>query len=442
VAEAPAAPAAEPVAEFRMPSLGADMDAGTLVRWHVQPGTRVQRGDIVAVVETDKGAIEVEIFRSGVVERLLVPEGVKVPVGTPLALLSAGGPAAADGAAPGVAGGTAAGGPPAHPAPPGPPATTAAAAPAGAPPAAGRVRASPLARRLAEELGVDLGTVRGTGPGGAIERADVERAAGGPVPTGAPAPAAPGPPRPPAAPPGPGAPRVPGGPVAQPPRPQEPQAAMRRAIAAVMARSKREIPHYYLAMDIDLQRALAWLQTENLQRPVTARLLPAALLLKAVALAVREVPEMNGHYVDGAFRRSEAVHLGVAIALRGGGLVAPAIHDAETLTPDALMAALRDLVGRARRGGLRSSEVADPTLTVTSLGEQSATAVFGVIYAPQVALVGFGTIAERPWAVDGLLGVRPVVSASLSADHRVSDGHRGGRFLAAIARRLQEPEHL
>lgn len=390
-----------------MPSLGADMEAGTLVKWRVQPGTPVQRGDIVAVVETDKGAIELEIFQKGTVERLLVPEGVKVPVGTPLALMSANGAAPEAPAAP------------AAPAPPAPAAAPAVVLPALFRPAAGRVRASPLARRLAEALGVDLATLQGTGPGGVIEKADVERAAAGRAAAAASAPAA--------------AAAIPAA---------APQAAVRRAIAAVMARSKREIPHYYLATDIELQRAMSWLSAENLKRPVTDRLLPAALLLKAVALAVREVPEMNGLYVDGAFRPSEAVHLGVAIALRGGGLVAPAIHDAGTLSLEALMAALRDLVNRARRGVLRSSEVADPTLTVTSLGEGSASAVFGVIYAPQVALVGFGTIAERPWAVGGLLGVRPVVTASLSADHRVSDGHRGGRFLAAIGRLLQEPEKL
>jgi pyruvate dehydrogenase E2 component (dihydrolipoamide acetyltransferase) len=373
----------------------------------------VQRGDIVAVVETDKGAIEVEIFQRGTVERLLVREGVRVPVGTPLAMISTNGaPSAAPQSTPPPT--------PAAPVVAPPVAVPAVVAPAPIRSAAGRVRASPLARRLADSLGLDLTAVQGTGPGGVIEKADVERAAAAragvilPAPPGAPGPA-------PAA---------------------APQAAMRRAIAAVMARSKREIPHYYLATDIDVQRAMSWLAAANLKRPVTDRLLPAALLLKAVALAVREVPEMNGHYVDGAFRPSAAVHLGVAIALREGGLVAPAIHDAGTLRLEALMAALRDLASRARRGALRSSEVADPTLTVTSLGEGSASAVFGVIYAPQVALVGFGTIAERPWAVGGLLGVRPVVTASLSADHRVSDGHRGGRFLAAIGRLLQEPETL
>jgi pyruvate dehydrogenase E2 component (dihydrolipoamide acetyltransferase) len=166
------------------------------------------------------------------------------------------------------------------------------------------------------------------------------------------------------------------------------------------------------------------------------------LLLKAVALAIHDVPEMNGFYLEGGFQPSPAIHVGVAISLRQGGLVAPAIHDADRMTLDELMAALRDLVARTRSGGLRSSELSDPTITVTNLGEQGVSTVFGVIYPPQVALVGFGTIAERPWAVNGLLGVRRIVTATLSADHRASDGHRGGRFLAAIDRYFQAPERL
>lgn len=217
---------------------------------------------------------------------------------------------------------------------------------------------------------------------------------------------------------------------------------MREAIGALMARSKREIPHYYLTQSIDLSTALAWLRETNASRGVETRILPAALLLKATALAIRAVPEVNGFYVDGAFRASDGVHLGVAVALRGGGLVAPALHDTDTLTLDQVMLGLKDLVARARAGRLRGSEMADPTLTVTNLGDQGVEAVHGVIYPPQVALVGFGKVVERPWAVDGMLAVHPVVTATLAADHRVTDGHRGGLFLAAIDARLQRPEEL
>jgi pyruvate dehydrogenase E2 component (dihydrolipoamide acetyltransferase) len=441
------------VAEFRMPSLGADMEAGTLVEWRIAPGDRVHRGDIVAVVDTDKAMIEVEIWEDGVVTELLVAPGTKVPVGTPLARLgpateapAAGAPAAARTEAVPAAAPVAREAPPA-PGPPPPPAPLLPSAPPPAGPplrpapvptpqrvpfaqAEARTRATPLARRVARSLGVDLAGVHGSGPGGAVTRADVERAAPAPAPTGAPA----------AEPPAARAPRAPAPSVTG--APAERGAGMRRAIAAAVARSKREIPHYYLGTRIDLSRALAWLAAENARRSVGDRLLPAVLLLRAVALAAREVPETNGHFVEGAFRPASAVHLGVGISLRQGGLVAPALHDADRKGVEDLMRELADLVRRTRAGVLRSSEIAEATLTVTNLGDQGVESVYGVIQPPQVALVGFGRVAEQPWAQDGLLGVRPVVVATLAADHRVSDGHGGGRFLSAVDRLLQEPEKL
>jgi pyruvate dehydrogenase E2 component (dihydrolipoamide acetyltransferase) len=209
-----------------------------------------------------------------------------------------------------------------------------------------------------------------------------------------------------------------------------------------MARSKREIPHYYLASDIDLSRSMTWLDARNAELPVTERLLPVVLLLKATALALHEAPDLHGFWEEGEYRPADGVHVGVAIALRGGGLVAPAISDADSLALAELMVGLRGLVARARSGSLRSSEVSRATLTVTSLGDQGVDVVQPVIYPPQVSIVGFGRIRPRPWAVDGMLGVRPVVTATLAADHRVSDGHRGAVFLTALARLLQEPEGL
>jgi pyruvate dehydrogenase E2 component (dihydrolipoamide acetyltransferase) len=209
-----------------------------------------------------------------------------------------------------------------------------------------------------------------------------------------------------------------------------------------MARSKREIPHYYLATTIDMHRAMAWLTEENLKRSVTDRLIPAVLLVKAVALALRDVPELNTVWRGSTPVRCEDIHVGVAISLRGGGLVAPALHDTARRSLGDLMRGLRDLVQRARSGGLRSSELSDPTITITNLGDQGVESVFGIIFPPQVALVGFGKVVERPWVVDGQLVARPLVTASLSADHRVSDGHRGGVFLAALDRLLQEPGRL
>lgn len=567
--------------EFRMPSLGADMDEGVLQEWLVAPGNRVRKGDVVAVVETEKAAIEVECFDAGTIERLLVPPGTRVPVGAPLAVIGPGAAGAADAATPGEPARTAGtvqaappreppehrreaprepepdGGPargesgetaaerpaparaaPEHPSPTpaapaapggavpkrartgggaaagrepeparrpagerpgGPPAAHPAPAPeppmarepesrrrpahgeapaeqpvaAGAPPDPGagplvrhlavsrgvdlaalhgtgrggrvtradvehagppvapRVRATPYARRLAGELGVDLTGVAGSGDGGAVRAADVHAAVRARTEQRErPAP------RPPAErPPG-------GGPRAATDRRTEAERtdAMRRAIADLMSRSKREIPHYYLSTTVDLGAAVDWLRRINRGRPPADRLVPAALLLKAAAVAAREVPDLNGHWRDGGFVPAAGVHLGVAVSLRQGGLLAPVIHDADSLSPEALMERLRDLVQRARRGRLRGSETTGATLTVTNLGDQGVESVYGVIHPPQVALVGFGAVVERPWAAGGMLGVRPVVTATLAADHRATDGAVGARYLTAVGRRLQRPE--
>jgi pyruvate dehydrogenase E2 component (dihydrolipoamide acetyltransferase) len=224
--------------------------------------------------------------------------------------------------------------------------------------------------------------------------------------------------------------------------PADRAASMRRAIAAAMSRSKREIPHYYLATEIDMTAALDWLAAHNRAVPVAERLLPAVLTLKATALAVRANPQLNGYWLDEHHQPADAVHVGVAVALRQGGLIAPAIRDTDRKSLDDLMRDLRDLVQRVRSGGLRSSELTDPTVTVTSLGERGARTVFGVIYPPQVALVGFGAIAERPWAAGGMVGARPVIDVTLAADHRASDGHQGSALLTTLDNLLQEPERL
>jgi len=445
--------------EFRLPSLGADMDEGTLLEWRVQPGSVVRKGDIVAVVDTTKAALDVECWHAGTVLELLIEPGTKIPVGTVLARLAEPGEQPAAGAAPSpAAAATAAAAvqPPVSPASPAPraPATTvppppAAPSPAPAPaataaatapaPAAARLRVSPAARHRAAELGVNLEQVHGTGAGGVVTLADVAAAAAAVT---AVAPAAPAAPTAPTAPTAATAPATPATPAAPATASSDRSAAMRRTIAAAMARSKREIPHYYLAEDVPLASAVAWLRDRNAQRPVTERILLAALFVKATALAARAHPDMNGVYVGDAFQPAPSVHVGVAISLRGGGLLAPAIHAVEHKPLPQLMRELGDLVARARAGSLRRDELADPTITVTNLGDTGVDAVHGVIYAPQVALLGVGKVSERAWVVDGRLAAVPVVTMTLAADHRVSDGHAGARFLAEIAARLQRPELL
>jgi pyruvate dehydrogenase E2 component (dihydrolipoyllysine-residue acetyltransferase) len=218
--------------------------------------------------------------------------------------------------------------------------------------------------------------------------------------------------------------------------------AMRAAIAAAMARSKREIPHYYLHHQVDLTECEAFLSRINATRPPDNRLLMSVLLLKAVAMAVRRFPAFNGFHQDGQFKPSAGINVGVAIAIRGGGLAAPAIHDSDQLTLDELMARMRDLVQRVRAGRIRSSEMTDPTITVSSLGERGVEALYGVIYPPQVAIIGFGKVLARPWVVDGSVVSRSIVTATLAADHRVSDGHAGALFLVEIGKLLPEPNRL
>lgn len=438
-----------------MPSLGSDMQEGTLLEWRVKPGDRVRRREIIAVVDTDKAAIEIEVFEEGIIEEILVQPGDKVPVGTVLAIIrteaeagvvtAAGAKTAADAALPAggvietmeeLAGRAAA----EKRVPPGE--VPAAAASPAAPPAAGRIKVSPYARRLGAERSIDLSVLKGTGPGGAIRAADVESAAGlAPAEPPEEAPPVPLEEKPP------GAlrekaPHPPASPTAEKPAARDYQTAMRRAIAAAMARSNREIPHYYLQTRIDMSRTLRWLESENQKRSIKDRILPVVPLIKAVALALTEVPELNGYWIDDRHQPQEAIHIGFAIALRQGGLITPALLNADLKSVDELMEALRDLVTRARSGGLRSSELTDATVTITSLGDLGVETVYGVIYPPQVALVGFGKTMEQPWAENGMLAVRPVLTATLAADHRATDGHRGAQFLDALTRYLQEPSKL
>ncbi|MDU8911626.1 dihydrolipoamide acetyltransferase family protein [Aestuariicoccus sp. MJ-SS9] len=398
---------------FLMPSLGADMEAGTLVEQLLSPGDAVHRGDVIAAVETQKGVIEIEAFEDGILTEWLVPIGTKVPVGTPLATISTG---AQDKPEPEVPGDIPPEEPPVKeptpqppmpedlpfeepmPEPPGPeipPSDPQAGAP--------RLRITPAARRLATERGIDLATLSAA-PGQTITRADIPGLA----------------------------------PTTKPPPPSD----MRAAIAAAMSRSKREIPHYYLSHMTDMTAADAFVTATNQDRPPEERLLLGAVTAKAVARALKKYPEFNGHYTDDRFTPSNAVHLGLAIHIRGGGLVAPALFDTETKDLDTLMGDMRDLVERVRAGRFKARELSDATITLSSLGERGVDELYGVIYPPQVAIVGIGTPRLQPMIVDGAVAPRLAARLTLAADHRVSDGHRGALFLRAIDRNLQTPDSL
>ncbi|MBL8204545.1 MAG: 2-oxo acid dehydrogenase subunit E2 [Blastocatellia bacterium] len=381
------------MANFVMPKLGADMTTGRLLSWSKNIGDRIERGEIIAEVHTDKADIEIESFISGVIEKFLIEPGDEVPIGATIAVIRNDDEVAALLEAPVKV-------PDPLPIAPVSPTQEVLAT-------TERLRISPVARKLAEELGIEPSTIKGSGPGGRITREDIERTA-----------------------------------ATKPPASSDRQIGMRQMIAAAMARAKREIPHYYLRTTIDLKRALDWLAQENAGRSVADRMLYSVLLIKAVALALRNVPELNATWENEQVNLKPSINIGLAISLRQGGLIAPALLEVDQKNLAALMQNFRDLVQRTRAGSLRSSELSEATMTITNLGEQGVEEVYGIIYPPQVALVGFGKVVERPWAVNGMLGVRPVITATLSADHRVSDGHRGGLFLSALDRLLQEPEKL
>jgi pyruvate dehydrogenase E2 component (dihydrolipoamide acetyltransferase) len=398
--------------DFAMPSLGADMDEGQIVEWQVAVGDTVHRGDIVARVETEKSDIDIEIWRDGEIVEMLVDVNKTVTVGTPIMRVRA---TTADR--------------PDHQQEqrhePAPPITPVSATPVAPPPVAeslvarppvaptSGVLASPLARRMAQARDIDLVSVAGTGPGGAVRGRDVETYS------------------------------APAADTVAPDRTLDRAARMRAMIADRMSRANREIPHYYLERDVDLGPLTVWLAQENDARPIEQRILPAAAFVKATALAAAHHGELNGHWIDDQFRSSADVNVSVAISLRGGGLVTPYLEHADGCSLEVTMAKLQEFTTAARGGTLRSEWTGGASsITVTNLGERGADLVHGVISPPEVALVGFGRIVDRPWVVDGQVVVRPIVTVTLAADHRATDGAVGSRFLATLAKMLEHPEEL
>lgn len=378
---------------FRMPSLGADMDEGTLVEWLKKPGDQLKRGDIVAVVETQKGAIEIEVFHDGVLEATHVKTGTRVPVGEVLATIrTAEEPESVQPILPEVV--------PQKPvyAPP---------AQVVAPPIHG-LKITPAASYRAKELGIDVQSVS-PGPDGIIGLKELETPS-----------------------------------TSAKPKPGRGinLDEMRKAIAAAMARSKREIPHYYVSSIIDMTVMMEWLATENARRAVPDRLLAAVPIIKACALGLQQVPELNGHFLDDRPVRIAEVKMGIGIALRGGGLIAPALALPDRLSLTEIMQRLSDLVARVRGGRLRSSELTEATVTLSNLGDNSADMVLPVIYPPQVAIIGVGQIDARPWVVNGTLASRKTATFAVAGDHRANDGRSAARFLRLLGEILQKPEML
>ena len=366
--------------ELRLPSFGADMDDAQFVAWQVRPGQAVRKGEVACVVETQKGAIDVELWQDGTVAALIAEPGQRLPVGAPLALLAEAGEDWQAIAAQ---------------------ARAAAAAPVSAPVSAPVQPALQAAAPAMAAAPPDPSAARRAGARTATTAATAATA------TTATTAASP----------------------------------MRDAIGAAMSRSKREIPHYYLAHEIRADAALDWLERFNAGKPPAERVLFAALALRAVAQAAAVVRGLNGHWVDGTVQAADRVHLGVVTALRGGGLVVPTLHDADRLDLPATMAALSQAIARARAGRLRSGDLGDATITVSNLGDLGCDEGWGVIYPPQLAIVSLGRIAPRPVVTpEGTLAAARTLRLTLAADHRASDGLVGARFIAAVAHRLEHPE--
>ena len=378
--------------EFQMPSLGADMEDGILIEWKKKPGDVVKRGDIIAEVDTQKGLIEIEVFDEGTIAELLIQEGTKVPVGTKMALIQ--------------------------------PSTIEAEKPIELHPIMEKIsepiieektdtisiKASPLAKKMAQENHIDLSKIIGTGPDGAITKEDIDAS-------------------------------IKQSETAETEKISTPSEAIRMAVAAAMSKSNREIPHYYLEKKIDMTKALAWLQEANKQRTVDNRLLPVVLFIKAMAKSLKEVPDLNAVWENGLLQKTE-INIGFVVSLRNGGIIVPAIPQSDTKNADEIMTALNDLIPRARALKLRSSELSSSTITLTNLGDAGADTVFGIIYPPQVAIVGLGTITEQPFAENGMLGIRSLANVTLAGDHRATDGLTGSRFLSSLDKNLQNPEAL
>lgn len=402
--------------EFLMPSLGADMEDGTLVEWRKKPGDAIKRGDIIAEVDTQKGLIEIEVFEEGFVGELLIKEGTKVPVGTPMALINTEGTKLEIEKKTK----TEAQKPEEKLAEIQPTEEAIPVRPVGHDGEERRIKASPLARKIAEDNNIALSEITGTGENGAITKHDVEMAItkkGTEIQEEKPL----------------------SEPVSKKSIPAN--ESIRLAVAAAMSKSNREIPHYYLEKKIDMSTALAWLKDANKTRNIQDRLLPASLLIKSVAAALDEVPQLNGFWVDGLQLKNE-INIGFVVSLRTGGVIVPTIQQADIKTVDEIMNNLNDLIPRARAMKLRSSELGNSTITLTNLGDGGADSVFGVIYPPQLAVIGFGNTSEQAFVENGMLGFRPVIRASLAGDHRATDGLTGSRFLASLNKHLQNPNAL
>ena len=435
--------------ELKMPALSPTMEEGTLAKWLVKEGDSVKSGDLLAEIETDKATMEFEAVDEGVVTKILVPEGTDgVKVGTTIALIAGEGeeasapatdaPKAAPppAAAPVVAEEKAAPAPPAAgggETPPAAPQAAAAPAPSKPDDAGSRIAASPLARRLAEAQGIDLATLKGSGPNGRIVRADLGQAAGGSAQVAAPAPgvaAAPSAPAPPSS--------------SKPFESNIPHEAsklsnMRKTIARRLTESKQQVPHIYLTVDIRLDALLALRGELNASlKPRGIKLSVNDLLIKALALALIEVPECNVSFAGDTLIRYSRADISVAVSIEGG-LITPIVTGADTRSISAISTAMHDLAGRAKAGKLAPEEYQGGTASLSNMGMYGITQFDAVINPPQAMILAVGAGEKRPVVNGDELGIATVMTVTGSFDHRAIDGADAARLMKALKALCEAP---
>ena len=407
---------------LRMPEVAANATHATLAAWSKKEGEPIAAGDCLAEVETDKAIVEISADSAGVMGQWLVPAGQEVEVGAPIAVLLAAGEAAADvqallQAAGAVATAPAAAAASAVPGTPAPAATTAQAS-------GERLRASPLARRLAAQRGVDLSRLQGSGPGGRIVKIDVERAqaaAPAPAPASVPVAAAPA-----AAPAGSGASAF----------TEVPHSSMRRTIARRLAESKSTIPHFYLTVECRMERLLA-LRTE-INASASRKISVNDFIVRAVAVALREVPQANVGWTDTAMRQYAQADVAVAVST-DTGLITPIVRAADRKTLSQISAEIADLAARARAGQLRPEEYQGGSFSVSNLGMHGVGGFSAIINPPQAAILAVGASQQKPVVENGELKVGTVMACTLSVDHRAIDGALAAQWLAAFQRAIEAP---
>jgi pyruvate dehydrogenase E2 component (dihydrolipoamide acetyltransferase) len=419
--------------ELKMPALSPTMEEGTLAKWLVKEGDTVAAGDVLAEIETDKATMEFEAVDEGTIAKILIAEGTdEVKVGTVIALI------AGEGEDPASAAPAPAPAPPAA-ASPSPAPAAAAPAPAATPQprqdAGSRIKASPLARRLAEQQGIDLASLTGSGPGGRIVKADIEgvegkaglrqaqpeRVAGAAPPAAAPAPA-------PTA-------------AAVPDIPHEASklSNIRKTIARRLTESKQQVPHIYLTVDVRLD-ALLKLRAE-LNASLESRGVKLSvndMLIKALAAALIEVPTCNVMYTPSELISFKRADISVAVSTPTG-LITPIVKEADTKPISAISAEMKDLAARAREGKLKPEEYQGGTASLSNMGMYGISVFSAVINPPQGMIMAIGAGEKRPWVIDGALQVATIMSATGSFDHRAIDGADGAQLMQAFKRLVEAP---